>query len=362
MVEKLSELKPEDYTRLFQVQGLRFLFTDIWMEYYKSKKTLAIFDKDHYTSYLLREIVEETLQIGVELFGDTKKYSHYKNDFLRFISVAEKRSKELALKEELTCAECEEFFNILSDFFIYYTKTEFFYTDKAFELSMRNEVLRKNVVEQGELKNFARERLNTLCLGETAYLNQILIKLGKRFKVNVTELFDYSRQDIYDLFAGKRLQEEERAKRNSFIFWGVGGDVVVEVGEKAGEIAKRFEHTVGEDKAHITGTVANAGKVRGRVKIIKAGFDNFDRLQAMMAEMNHGDILFSETTAPELMVACMKAGAIVTDQGGLLSHAAIISRERGIPCIVGTLHGTKIFQDGDIVEVDAHEGVVRRVE
>jgi pyruvate,water dikinase len=61
------------------------------------------------------------------------------------------------------------------------------------------------------------------------------------------------------------------------------------------------------------------------------------------------------------MVACRKAAAIVTDLGGLVSHAAIVSRELNIPCIVGTKHATKIFKDGDMVEVDTQTGVVRKI-
>ena len=53
-----------------------------------------------------------------------------------------------------------------------------------------------------------------------------------------------------------------------------------------------------------------------------------------------------------------KAGAIITDEGGLTSHAAVISREFGIPCIVGTHKATEIFKNGDLVEVDANKGVV----
>ena len=54
-----------------------------------------------------------------------------------------------------------------------------------------------------------------------------------------------------------------------------------------------------------------------------------------------------------------KAGAIVTDEGGITSHAAVISREMGKPCIIGTRNATKVFKDGDLVEVDANKGYVK---
>ncbi len=64
-------------------------------------------------------------------------------------------------------------------------------------------------------------------------------------------------------------------------------------------------------------------------------------------------------TTPDVIIAMKKASAIVTDFGGLTSHAAIVSREFGIPCIVGTKSATQMLKDGDMVEVDAEEGVVR---
>ena len=66
-------------------------------------------------------------------------------------------------------------------------------------------------------------------------------------------------------------------------------------------------------------------------------------------------------TQPNIIDIAKKAAAIVTDEGGMLSHAAIISREFGIPCIVGTHYATKVFKDGDLVEVDADKGIVRKI-
>ena len=59
------------------------------------------------------------------------------------------------------------------------------------------------------------------------------------------------------------------------------------------------------------------------------------------------------------MAAMRKSSAFVTDEGGIISHAAIIARELKIPCIVGTKTATKILKDGDLVEVDADNGVIR---
>ena len=66
-------------------------------------------------------------------------------------------------------------------------------------------------------------------------------------------------------------------------------------------------------------------------------------------------------TSPEYIFVMRKAVAIITDAGGLTCHAAIVSRELGIPCIVGTKIATKIFKTGDLIEVDANTGIIKKI-
>jgi pyruvate,water dikinase len=66
-------------------------------------------------------------------------------------------------------------------------------------------------------------------------------------------------------------------------------------------------------------------------------------------------------TRPEFILAMRKAVAIVTDEGGVTCHAAILSRELGIPCVVGTKIATKVFKDGDLLEVRANHGIVKKL-
>jgi pyruvate,water dikinase len=95
------------------------------------------------------------------------------------------------------------------------------------------------------------------------------------------------------------------------------------------------------------------GLVRGKVKIIREDKD--------ISKMECGDILVSPETRPDYVVAMSKAAAIVTDTGGMLCHAAIIAREFRTPCIVRTKDATKVLKDGDLVEVDATKGTVKKL-
>lgn len=102
----------------------------------------------------------------------------------------------------------------------------------------------------------------------------------------------------------------------------------------------------------IKGIVASKGVARGKVKIVITIED--------LKKVKKGDILVADETDPDFLPAMRKAKAIITDMGGLLCHAAIVSRELGIPCITGTKIATKILRDGDLVEVDARKGIVRK--
>ena len=108
-----------------------------------------------------------------------------------------------------------------------------------------------------------------------------------------------------------------------------------------------------DDVSEFKGIVACKGKglVTGKVRII---IDPHN-----ITDFSKGDILVTSMTTPEFVFVMKKSSAVVTDTGGLTSHAAIVSRELGIPCIVGTKIATRVFKDGDLVEVDAEKGVVR---
>jgi pyruvate,water dikinase len=103
-------------------------------------------------------------------------------------------------------------------------------------------------------------------------------------------------------------------------------------------------------KTTLKGTPASVGIAEGKVRLI------LDPSQC--SKMKNGDILVTEMTNPLYMLAIKKAKAIVTDIGGLLCHAAIISRELKIPCIVNTKKGTKILKDNQKIIVDATKGKI----
>ncbi len=106
----------------------------------------------------------------------------------------------------------------------------------------------------------------------------------------------------------------------------------------------------GVSQGDLKGYIGNPGYAKGVVKVINDSHNhNFET----------GEILVCDITTPDFVPLMKKAAAIITDRGGVLSHAAIIARELGKPCIVGTQNATQILKTGDYIEVDGNRGIVK---
>ena len=108
------------------------------------------------------------------------------------------------------------------------------------------------------------------------------------------------------------------------------------------------------NKLILKGLPASSGTAQGRARIFHSG----DSAQSFA----EGDILVTTLTDPTMVSAMIKAGAIVTDIGGLTSHPAILSREMGIPCVVNTQQATHVIRDGMQILVDGEKGEVYVIE
>ncbi len=127
-------------------------------------------------------------------------------------------------------------------------------------------------------------------------------------------------------------------------------------GKEAKELDQRYWRlSPAHSMRQLQGIVAHGGasKVVGTAFLI--------RTHADLARFPRGAILVASMTAPEYVVAMRRARAVITDEGGITSHAAIVSRELGLPCIVGTKYATQILKTGDRVSVDSKNGYVKKL-
>lgn len=145
-------------------------------------------------------------------------------------------------------------------------------------------------------------------------------------------------------------QAELRERKHAYGTVVEDGGIHVITGKKLQQTITQMLDVLVATK-ELRGMVANPGKATGIVKVVLSP-DEIDKVQP-------GDIMVASETTPDFVPAAHRAAALIADVGGITSHAAIISREMGHPCIVGTKIATQVLKDGDRVEVDADNGVVR---
>ena len=122
-------------------------------------------------------------------------------------------------------------------------------------------------------------------------------------------------------------------------------------GAPMGEAAPPEAAATADGEVLVSGLGAAPGSASGAVRVIRELNDS--------GGLEDGEILVTHMTAPDWVPLMRRAAAIVTDSGGMTCHAAIVSRELGIPAVVGTAEGTKVLRDGEVVTVDATHGAVR---
>ena len=185
------------------------------------------------------------------------------------------------------------------------------------------------------------------------YFSQLFEDIVKKFKLDYHEIAVSRINEIERLLEkGKRLEKEIIEKRNDAIM------AVYEKNLKTTEFFGKdaedlFKLAKKREEKEIKGVVASRteiSKIKGIVRIIK---------NPKKQDIKKGEILVTSMTRVEFVPMMRKAKAIITDEGGIACHAAIVSRELGVPCIIGTKVATHVLKDGNTVKVDIDKGIVK---
>ncbi|MBR9692689.1 hypothetical protein GOV07_02025 [Candidatus Woesearchaeota archaeon] len=204
------------------------------------------------------------------------------------------------------------------------------------------------------------------CWGGTGYyLLPLFEEIARRAKASIRNLLMlYTPPDIERLLTeGQALTVEELETRNKayLLQYKDGKIIVLDGGEAECFHKERIVPSLpSKDTVEIKGMTACLGKVKG--KVMKVKVESLDEIQKIAASIKPGTILVTGMTNPNMMVLVKKVVGIVTDEGGMACHAAIVSRELGIPCVVSCRCAMQVLEDGDLVEVDADNAVVRKIE
>lgn len=338
------EINLSKYERFFEVKGGSFLIASLYFNYYKNLGAIVINKNRVMSVFLEKKYTNKTRINGKNFIMSEKKVINYCKSFSDFIDSSNVELSKITTQKVISTDDIDYFFNLIYKFFDFYKMTEFFYTDKAYDKTIK-EKLHKNTRLMENMKNKGRILLNSILLGSNSYLEKML----KKFQYNkLLDLHFFSPEEIINKKTDIKLLKtryENYILINNREYPYKLSDVLITTNEKNGN--------------SLRGVVACRGMVRGFARVIEPNYDNYDKLAIDIDEMKKGEILISESTSPDLFAAFEKSAAVVTNQGGMGSHAATLSRELGIPCIVGTEKATKIIKTGFLIEVNANEGYVK---
>ena len=185
------------------------------------------------------------------------------------------------------------------------------------------------------------------------YFDLFLEEVSKRTNYSKEELTFAVFNEIKDILDGKDIKKELAERKEQCFFAVTTEGYFICGGKDAEKYFSLTKQTSNQNITELRGVVASPGYACGRVRIIKKTSE--------MKDFQTGEILVTNQTTPEFVPIMKKAAAVITEQGGITSHAAIISRELKVPCIIGTKIATTALMNGENVEVDANNGIVRRL-
>jgi len=188
----------------------------------------------------------------------------------------------------------------------------------------------------------------------TVYSFHLLLReVSRRYRLSAADLEWLFFKDIKTLLNGGKLDKKEIHRRQRAVSVLISrSEFKILSGRAASIKAQKILQNNEALKKVLKGTPVTKGVVRGVARICSGS-------QEANKKMKSGNILICGMTLPDYVPAMKKAAGIVTNEGGLTSHAAIVARELNKVCIVGTRVATQVFKDGDRLEVDANKGIVR---
>jgi len=354
-----------DYELTFKVSGLSFLFTDMLAHGFKYLHPLFTSDKDsQFLQYFTNDKMEYAAKYGMDMFSKPTGFKDYQNKFTKFYDNNVVLLDGIIANKKLSKSSTQQFFSILSKLFTYYSKNDNQFTNLAYVYAEENQVINKNLNLLSKFKDVARVWINNTSIDQNSQFSRFIDRLCNEFEIERSDLECYKTSEILQLFNGSHVpnQEIKNRKLSFTIFYNSREQVYITGKKSVNFIDKVSSRQKALSSSEIRGQVANKVQkvVQGKVRVINVDYGKLDQLNQDINAMIKGEILVAEFTAPELMSACRKAKAIVTDIGGLLSHAAIVSRELNIPCLVGTGNATKILKTGDAVTIDFESGSVKK--
>ena len=369
------------YEPVFKLPYSNIFITDILFRgAYGKFRAIATIKNGKWELFIDKKILEELSEMRFEEALKGINFNEFEeNSLILCKELTQLKDKEVEnLSDKQFLEFLDKMFDMAGKFMNNYSQTEFFFFTKiereigefisdkfSFEEVLSSEVNlvswpeeKRNLVDYiiniQRLKLELRKVLNEVWMGPKSVLakslEQLVIRTKREDAINLTL------DEVKELFRGKDVPDSADRHVYSYVSWDEKSKkLIISAGGNGYKKIRMLDQQI--PKNEVIGTVACRGFAKGRAKIIPLSMNP----EQYLSKMEKGDILVSDTTGPEMMVAIEKAAAIVTDEGGQMSHAAIVAREFNIPCIVGTKFATEVFRDGDLIEVNANNGIARKI-
>jgi len=179
-------------------------------------------------------------------------------------------------------------------------------------------------------------------------------EIASRMRKKLIDISYMMQGEISEFLKVGKVSKNVKERQKGFVIFYENATVRCVSGKNVNDIVSRFGiETNIEYSEKIQGLGASSGIVQGKVVIVKTLKD--------LSKVKKNDIMVAVTTHPDYVPAMQRASAIVTDEGGITSHAAIVARELQMPCVVGTKVATKLLKNNDLVEVDGSKAIVKKI-
>jgi len=359
-------IQSSDYFLNFKASGLPLFFAEVLRKAHEPLNVLLAYSRasnNTYWEYAPLSELSRARDYAAKRYLSPLSLKKYTRR-LRIVFSQGERELNHILRSPFTRSDVESFVRQTEAMFAIYAKMDPLYTDLLYSRRGTSRRFKKIAARFEKLKAIYRTRLNGLYFQQDACAAKIMDHIAAQFSLKPSDIRWYTPSDLIALFDGNRVSSGQMGSRQqSYLLLGNSKHPRDYYGQRALPKIRKLARV--PRTQFIQGQVASAGNGRpviGKVRRLQIDFSQFRLVRSKLRRMKNNEILVVSATGPELLEAMYKASAIVTDVGGLLSHAAITSRELGIPCIVNTRFCTDVLKTGDLVEVDPLRGTIRRLQ
>ncbi len=336
---RLKKKSPEYFKALFALTKPAEISTTLSEKRAVLEQAIKVKNKKTTVDKTAKDLVKLYGWMPVFTFGTPWDVGHYKEELEGLVQrKLQDLENEYELLKNYKNIRNREFKEIVGNFKIS-RKDQQLFIDFGLALDARNEA----------------EYIVSFC---GFYILPFYKEIARRLAISVRQLRHLSEKEVVAALRGKLDAAKSIHEKRKFAGWGFDESMKTQIYFSSDESAKLLKYLNAKVKnlqgnIEGQGVCANPGLVQGKARILTSPELNF--------KVKPGDILIAEATTVDYLPAMKRAAAFVTEVGGLTCHAAVVAREFGVPCVVGLKNATKNFRDGDLVEVDADKGIVRKL-